>query len=212
MKYEEILVDFEKLYNQDEAEKQKFASISSQEDVNAVYVTMGTTRAAAGSMEAFERIDRGYVLSSAQALFNPTKRDSTTLIYCSSGSSNSSSWFPYLKSKGLTEEGLANIYPKTIIMRPGFLQNAQRPQTRLLESLFEPVMSLASKFSNSAAAPVEHVAKAMIEAAKLGPNFLKQKNLGQEPGKGFNLNQNASEHNIAIVQNPAVLKLARGQI
>lgn len=207
VEYKEILVDFEKLHTGDPTETAKLTSIPA---ADAIFITMGTTRAAAGSMSAFERIDRGYVLSAAQALLNPTKQ--STLVYCSSGSSSSSSWFPYLKSKGLTEEGLANLYQRCIIVRPAFLQNANRPQTRILERMFEPIMSLASNFTDSAAVQVGTVAKAIIEAAKLGPKGLKEKGLGQDPPNGFKMEQGKSREETVIVQNPAVLKLGKGQI
>ncbi|SPO24865.1 uncharacterized protein UTRI_01370_B [Ustilago trichophora] len=207
IEYKEILVDFEKLHTGDATETAKFSSIPA---ANAIFITMGTTRAAAGSMSAFERIDRGYVLSAAQALLNPTKQ--STLVYCSSGSSSSTSWFPYLKSKGLTEEALANLYQQCIIVRPAFLQNANRPQTRLLERLFEPVVSLASNFTDSAAVPVSTVAHAIVEAAKLGPKQLKQMRLAQNPPNAFKLEHAKSSNETVIVQNPAVLKLGKGQI
>ena len=141
VEFKEVLVDFEKLHDGDAAEQAKLSAVSA----DAIFITMGTTRAAAGSMAAFERIDRGYVLSAAKALLSNPDNTKRTLLYCSSGSSSSSSLFPYLKSKGLTEEGLAKLCPHTIILRPGFLQHAQRQQTRLLERMFEPAMALAAR-------------------------------------------------------------------
>ena len=204
--FQEILVDFDKLHSGDSTELAKLSSIP---PASAVYITMGTTRAAAGSMAAFEKIDRGYVLSSAKALFHSASP--ATLIYCSSGSSSSSSLFPYLKSKGLTEEGLAAIYPNTIIMRPGFLQNAQRPETRIMERLAEPLMGLLAKVSDSIQAPVDDVAKAMVKAAQIGPEVLKSKGLGQAPAKSFKLEEarQAADRGVVIVGNPELLKLAK---
>ncbi|SPC61105.1 uncharacterized protein UHOD_01527 [Ustilago sp. UG-2017b] len=206
VEFKEVIVDFESLYDGNEAEKAKFASIPA---ASAVFITMGTTRAAAGSMAAFEKIDRGYVLASAKALLQPS--NPATLVYCSSGSSSSSSLFPYLKSKGLTEEGLANLYEKCIILRPGFLQNAERPQLRLMEKAVEPLMNLASKFSGSLAAPVGDVAKAMLRAAQKGPAELKKEGLGEDPGKSFRVEEGKSREAFVVVGNPAVLKLARDQ-
>lgn len=163
---------------------------------------MGTTRAAAGSIKAFELIDREYVLSSARALTQPAAN--ATLVYCSSGGASSSSLLPYLKSKGLTEEGLAQLYPKTVIMRPGYLANAERPGTRILEKLSEPIVALMAKFSSSVQAPVSHVARAMVRAAQLGPDGLKEKGAGQVPGSGFR-----GGDGVAVVGNADVLKLAK---
>ncbi|SNX82386.1 uncharacterized protein MEPE_01092 [Melanopsichium pennsylvanicum] len=204
--FKEVIVNFDKLHNGDESEVAKLSSISSE--VNAVFITMGTTRAAAGSMAEFEKIDRGYVLSCAKALLDPSQSDAT-LVYCSSGGSSSSSWFPYLKSKGRTEEGLAALYKNTIIFHPGFLQNAHRSQTRLLEKMFEPAMNLASKFTDSVAAPVESVAKAMVQAAKLGVQSLLAKSLAQQPPSSFNTQGASTNDTTVIVENQAVLKLAQ---
>lgn len=54
-----------------------------------------------------------------------------------SGGSSSSSFIPYSKSKGLTEEGLASLgYDETIIFRPGMLVvPGGRPDHRLMESI-----------------------------------------------------------------------------
>ncbi|CBQ70410.1 conserved hypothetical protein [Sporisorium reilianum SRZ2] len=204
VEFHEILVDFDKIHNGDATETAKLSSIP---PASAVYITMGTTRAAAGSMAAFEKIDRGYVLSSARALFHATSP--ATLIYCSSGSSSSSSFFPYLKSKGLTEEGLASIFPHTILMRPGFLKNAQRPESRIMERLAEPIVGLLGKVSDNIEAPVSDVAKAMVKAALLGPQKLKSDGLGEAPAKSFKLEEGRSGDGVAVVGNPAVLKLAK---
>lgn len=69
---------------------------------------MGTTRAAAGSAKAFERIDRDYVLAAAKAALQQDAgtRAQQRVVYCSSSGSNSKAPFLYMKSKGLTEEGL----------------------------------------------------------------------------------------------------------
>lgn len=204
VEFKEILVDFEKIHDGDATETAKLSSIP---PASAVYITMGTTRAAAGTMAAFEKIDRGYVLSSARALFHAASP--ATLVYCSSGSSSSSSLFPYLKSKGLTEEGLANIYPQTVLMRPGFLKNVQRPESRIMERIAEPIVDLLGKVSDNIQAPVTDVAKAMVKAAQLGPQTLKSQQLGEEPAKTFKLEEGRSSDGVAIMNNPAILKLAK---
>ncbi|EEB87022.1 hypothetical protein MPER_15825, partial [Moniliophthora perniciosa FA553] len=65
---------------------------------DVVFITLGTTKANAGSAEAFERIDRDLYLALKQRV-----------VYCSSGGANPKSPFLYTKSKGLTEEGLAYL-------------------------------------------------------------------------------------------------------
>jgi oxidoreductase len=201
------MIDFAALYEGNRAEQDKFDSLSHSFD--SIYIAMGTTRAAAGSTQAFEKIDRGYVLTAAKAL---SKQGSgATLVYCSSRSSSSSSWVPYLKSKGLTEEGLAGLYSNTVIMRPGFLKNAGRPESRIFELFLEPLLGAVSALTDSWQASVSDVAKAMVAAAQKGPETLKAQRTGEVPGNSFRLQSGASRKGLAIVQNPGVLALARDQ-
>jgi oxidoreductase len=130
------------------------------QDVNAdaVVICLGTTRAAAGGMEQFVKIDREYVLAAAKAGRVPGKEQ--RLVYCSvrplllerrfartnpladwlggcqANGASSSSLIPYSTSKGLTEEGLAALGYETIIFRPGMLNvPGGRAEHRLLESI-----------------------------------------------------------------------------
>lgn len=203
VKFEEVVVDFEKLFQKDASEQAKFAGVKA----DAVFITMGTTRAAAGSGAAFEKIDRGYVLAAAKALHDP--KHPATMVYCSSGQASSASRFPYLKSKGLTEEGLASMYAKTIIMRPGFLQNAQRKESRVFEKLSQPFFNLGAKISDSLQADVKDVAAAMIKAAQLGPEKLNDQVLATPLPNNFRLEPEAAGHQIAIVLNNHILQLTR---
>lgn len=62
-----------------------------------------------------------------------------------SNSANPKSLATYVRSKGLTEQALAEIgYSDTIIYRPGFLKGAERPDFRFLESVFSSVLLLDS--------------------------------------------------------------------
>lgn len=70
-------------------------------------------------------------------------------------------------------------------------------------------MWLASKVSDRMAAPVGEVAKAMVRAAQRGPEELKREGLGQEPGSGFKVEEGKGKEGLVVVQNPAVLKLAK---
>ncbi|BGP34586.1 hypothetical protein JCM10296v2_006408 [Rhodotorula toruloides] len=105
-------------------------------EADSVLIALGTTRASAGSAEAFERIDREYVLSAARAARREDKPDQR-VVYVSSTSANSSAWFLYPRSKGLTEEGLASLgYASTTIFRPGLLvAPGGRGEHRFAESL-----------------------------------------------------------------------------
>lgn len=198
----EVIVDFEKLYNNDASETSKLSALPS---ADAVYITLGTTKAAAGGMANFEKIDRGYVLSAAEALKASSSK--ATMVYVSSAGSSSSSFIPYSKSKGLTEEGLAKLYERCIIIRPGFLMNANREEKKPGEGIAAPVVGLLAKVSDSVGAPVDSVAKAMLKAAHLGVDRLKEEKLAVSPGSGFKIDGN--KQGVAIVENPNVLKLAR---
>jgi oxidoreductase len=70
---------------------------------------VGTTRAASGSADNFVKIDREYVLAAARAALTEEKSATQRLLYCSTAGANSSSFFLYPKSKGLTEEGLGEL-------------------------------------------------------------------------------------------------------
>ncbi|KPV73958.1 uncharacterized protein RHOBADRAFT_54541 [Rhodotorula graminis WP1] len=112
-------LDFEALLSEGTAGGPETAKLRDA-DADAVLIALGTTRANAGSAERFERIDREYVLAAARAARKEGKEQS--VVYVSSKSADSSSFFPYSKSKGLTEEGLAALgYARAVIARPGVL-------------------------------------------------------------------------------------------
>jgi len=93
-----------------------------------VCIALGTSLAIAGSREAFDRIDRQYPLKAARAAKCDGKPQ--RLVYLSSGGASSGSWVPYLKSKGLTEEGLLSIgYEEFLVFRPGPFKDPPREGT-----------------------------------------------------------------------------------
>ncbi|TFK48449.1 hypothetical protein OE88DRAFT_1634565, partial [Heliocybe sulcata] len=140
---------------------------------DVVYITMGTTRALAGSAAAFEKIDREYVVNAARAAKTDDPTHRQRVVYLSSGGANPTSPFLYTKSKGLTELALASLgYDDTIIFRPGVLQGAERGDSRPLEHVVGAVFSILSKVSSSLAAHVSVVAKAMRIAGELGSSAI----------------------------------------
>ncbi|TDL26625.1 hypothetical protein BD410DRAFT_783713 [Rickenella mellea] len=140
---------------------------------DVVFVTLGTTRKAAGSAEAFEKIDREYVINSARAAKSNDPSHSQRIVYCSSGGANASSSMLYMRSKGLTENGLAALgYADTIVFRPGYLKNAERGGSRLAETVLAPVMNALSLVSSSLQIDVEVLAKGMRLAGQLGSSAL----------------------------------------
>ncbi|KAF9080730.1 hypothetical protein BGX29_005078 [Mortierella sp. GBA35] len=94
-----------------------------------VFCTLGTTRAAAGSVEAFKKIDQQYVLDSARYIHEKAPKDPTTglskvhFVYCSSAGAKPDSYFLYPKTKGETEKALAEIgFERVSIFQPSFLK------------------------------------------------------------------------------------------
>ncbi|KAJ8652726.1 hypothetical protein O0I10_011608 [Lichtheimia ornata] len=184
-KLEQKTVDFDKL----EEHRDKF------KNVNDVFCCLGTTRADAGSSEAFKRIDQGYVLNSAKIIAEENKpvSDNTStsvpslspvhFLYCSSAHSNPNSPFLYPQSKGQTEQGIINTgFQRVSIFHPGYLELEEpRPRTRLLETTFGSVISPINRFFNlHLAVPVTRVAEAMRKAAASDVSAGQTSSLGKE--------------------------------
>ncbi|KAF5386394.1 hypothetical protein D9757_006695 [Collybiopsis confluens] len=143
-KLEQKVIDFEKL---DDGMK------DGKWDV--VFITLGTTRRNAGSAEAFEKIDREYVVNAARAAKSIDKPQ--RLVYLSSGVANTNSSFLYSRSKGLTESELASLgYQDTISFRPGMLAGVTRPESRLLETSAKYITGLIGKFTDSIEIKASH--------------------------------------------------------
>lgn len=162
-KLKQFTIDFERLHD----------SKLKDEKWDNVFITLGTTRKAAGSEANFERIDRDYVINAAKQAKSPEPKNTQRLIYLSSAGANSSSPFLYPKSKGLTEEGLARLgYSDTIVFRPGFLAGTNRSERRMAESLFGKVTGALSYVTDSIQIEITTLAKAMGVAGRMGSDAL----------------------------------------
>jgi len=140
---------------------------------DVVFITLGTTKKAAGSAERFEKIDREYVINAAREAKSASPDHPQRLIYVSSTGADSSSSFLYPKSKGLTEEGLASLgYSDTIVFRPGYLAGTSRPDSRIAEKIFSPVSGFLSHFSSSIEINIATLAKSLVRAGQLGSEGL----------------------------------------
>ncbi|KAF8202395.1 hypothetical protein BJ912DRAFT_440715 [Pholiota molesta] len=190
-KLEQKVIDFEKLQE----------SGLNQGNWDVVYITLGTTKANAGSAEAFEKIDREYVINAAKQARNSDPSIPQRLVYLSSTGANSNSPFLYPKSKGLTEEGLASIgYTDTIIFRPGFLAQTKRPDHRFVEGLFGKLTGVLSYVSSSVEIPVSKLGRAIYLAGKLGSKELPPTVNATQESKGdnkFTVISNAGAHKLA---------------
>ncbi|KAJ7173685.1 hypothetical protein C8R46DRAFT_1189863 [Mycena filopes] len=133
---------------------------------DVVFITLGTTAKAAGSSEAFERIDREYVINAARAAKGDYPQ---RLVYVSTGGASSKSRFLYPRSKGLTEEGLAGLgYADTIIFRPGLLTGTKRPELRVAETIAGYITPLFALISSNAEIKISTLAKSIAKAGQLG--------------------------------------------
>ena len=131
------------------------------------FCCLGTTKAKAGSKEAFYKIDHDYVLNTATTAFkNGIKR---AAIVSSIGANKNSSVF-YQKTKGEVEEGASKIgFEACYILRPSVLVG-NRTELRLGESLGIFFLNIFSFAMPKKYKPVagNKVAQAMINAINSG--------------------------------------------
>ncbi|KAJ7355787.1 hypothetical protein DFH08DRAFT_955241 [Mycena albidolilacea] len=171
-KLEQKVLDFEKLE----------AAGLREGKWDVVFIALGTTAKAAGSSEAFERIDREYVINAARAA--KSEGHPQRLVYVSVGVADPKSYFLYPRSKGLTEEGLAGLgYEDTIVFRPGMLAGTNRTESRPRESIAVFVSGLASRFSSSLQIKIGPLAKSLIKAGELGSTGLPAEAKATQAGK-----------------------------
>lgn len=134
------------------------------------FCCIGTTRAAAGSDEAFRDADLDAVLLFAQAA---RAAGANRFVVVSSVGANSNSKKLYLRTKGEMEEAVATVgFPSLDIMQPSLLLGS-RKETRPLEligSVLAPLINplLTGSRESLRAIPAETVAKGMIGAARRG--------------------------------------------
>ncbi|PBK69060.1 hypothetical protein ARMSODRAFT_1038639 [Armillaria solidipes] len=172
---------------------------------DVVFITLGTTRKAAGGAEGFQRIDRDYVINSAREARVPEHQQS--VVYLSSGSANAKSSFLYPRCKGQTEEALASMgYSDTIVFHPGLLAGTARPQSRMPEVIAEGVINTLrlSSFFSGLEIKVATLGRSMAIAGWLGseriPSVARAKEEETPEGKRFLSIPNAGA--IALAQTP----------
>ncbi|KAI0792864.1 hypothetical protein C8Q75DRAFT_731445 [Abortiporus biennis] len=139
---------------------------------DVVFITLGTTRKAAGSAANFEKIDREYVVNAAKLAKLDDPAHPQRIVYLSSVGANAQSYLLYPRSKGLTENELSKLgYKDTIIFRPAMLTERNNDH-RLGESIVSGILGLSSFLSDKYSAPVSYVAKAMRIAGEVGSDKL----------------------------------------
>ncbi|PCH44555.1 hypothetical protein WOLCODRAFT_139070 [Wolfiporia cocos MD-104 SS10] len=188
-KLEQKTIDFEKLEESGLKDKKW----------DVVFITLGTTRNKAGSAASFERIDREYVINAARAAKSDDPSHRQKLLYVSSGGANPSSYALYMRSKGLTELGLAELgYSDTIIFRPALL-GAERGESRPLETIAQTLIRGLSAISSRIYMPVTTLAKSMRIAGEAGTTGLPPATVHKAGGANapFTLADNSSILTIA---------------
>jgi uncharacterized protein YbjT (DUF2867 family) len=137
---------------------------------NEAFCCIGTTRAAAGSDEAFREADLDAVMHFARAA---RAVGATRFVVVSSVGADPESKKLYLRTKGEMEAAVATLgFPALDIMQPSLLLGS-RKETRPLEligTLLAPLVNplLTGTRESLRAIPAETVAKAMIGAARRG--------------------------------------------
>ncbi|CAB4386888.1 NAD(P)-binding protein [Rhizophagus irregularis] len=153
------VVSFEKLDDHKEAFTGSY---------DTVFCTLGTTRADAGSVENFVKIDKDYVINAAKLIRQQNPSEDLHFLYCSSAGANPKSSFLYMKTKGEIEQELTEIgFNKVTIFRPGVLKaDRVRYNFRYIELLFVLFVNLIDYvIPRKAIVHVDVVGRAMRKVA-----------------------------------------------
>jgi oxidoreductase len=175
---------------------------------DVVFITLGTSRATAGSAAAFEKIDREYVVAAARAAKVSDSEHTQRLVYLSSAGTSHKSMFLYPRSKGLTERALAALgYSDTLVARPGLLLRGEH--ARMVEKIAGTGISLASyvmpSIARNSQIPVSVLAKGLVNLGRLGSSGLPAE-VNAETASG-----ESESDKYTIVGNAGLLTLASQQ-
>ena len=108
---------------------------------DAIFCCLGTTLRAAGSRDAFRRVDHDYPLAVARAA---AERRVPRFLLVSAAGADSHSRFFYSRVKGEVERAIAGLdFPHFVALRPSLLLG-ERSEPRLGEALAAPLMRLAA--------------------------------------------------------------------
>jgi len=137
---------------------------------HTAFCCLGTTIRAAGSQEAFRRVDLDYVLAFARVA--KAAQAQRFLVVSAVGADRSSQNF-YLRTKGEMEKGLLDMrFASLDILQPGLLLGWRREMrplelaARVLMPILNPL--LLGSLSVYRGIPADTVARAMVRAARSG--------------------------------------------
>lgn len=137
--------------------------------VDGAVCALGTTRAKAGSAEAFRAVDLHLQLQVARhARANGVQRFALT----SSMGADPASRFEYLRTKGELEVEVERLgWPSLTIVRPGFI-GGKRNEHRLAERIMGPVLKVVSPLlpRRYRISPAQQIARTLLEGAIRGAN------------------------------------------
>ncbi|NLE48480.1 MAG: NAD(P)H-binding protein [Sandaracinaceae bacterium] len=132
-RYEETIIDFEKL------SEEISAKVPADESPDVALCALGTTIKVAGTKEAFRRIDHDYVLAFAEAA---KSRGVRHFIAVTALNSNARSPFFYSRVKGDVERALRGMgFESLTLVRPSLLLG-EREERRFAESFAAPFSKL----------------------------------------------------------------------
>eukprot|EP00002_Diphylleia_rotans_P004689 TRINITY_DN1359_c0_g2_i2.p1 TRINITY_DN1359_c0_g2~~TRINITY_DN1359_c0_g2_i2.p1 ORF type:complete len:247 (+),score=52.67 TRINITY_DN1359_c0_g2_i2:74-814(+) len=133
---------------------------------DAAFCCLGTTRAQAGSAEAFRKVDLDYVVSSAKVSHEKNIKH-YSLVSAINADANSMLLYP--QTKGEAEEEIKKIgFPQLSIYRPAGLGEAERSVSRPMERISLALVCATSFMipKNYQNIPVQSVARAMVRQAE----------------------------------------------
>lgn len=130
---------------------------------DAVICALGTTRAKAGSAEAFYRVDHDYPLMVAKA---GRDHGAQTFALVSAIGADVGSSLLYNRTKGEVEASIGALdYPSYTILRPGLI-GGQRDEFRPMERVSDAILTVLGPAlpRQWRISPAENIAAALIEA------------------------------------------------
>ncbi|PLP96769.1 NAD-dependent dehydratase [Cupriavidus pauculus] len=137
-------------------------------NADAVICTLGTTMRAAGSRQAFRRVDHDYPLEVAR---RASIHGTPTFVLNSAIGASVSSRFFYNRVKGELEDDLATLpFSSLTYVRPGLI-DGHRSEFRLGERLFVNALRQVDSILPRAwrLNPAHEIAMALLQAAKSAP-------------------------------------------
>lgn len=155
-KVRQAVVDFDKLAEHKEA----FAGHSRG------FCLLGTTRAKAGSDEAFRRVDYDYVLEAARQMQAGGVEHFSLMT---SKGSDASSSFLYMRTKGEIEQAVRDLgFARFSVFRPGLLLT-DRNETRIGERVMQAIYPNWALPKSAKAVKTDTVAAAIVANAEREP-------------------------------------------